>query len=76
MILHPPNWPHLVLPLVKRGGGMHDAAVFCPPLNATEIPEDTPIRIYLSNMFVDWRNAETKTYPNVDALLDDGWVVD
>jgi len=74
MIRRPGKWPHLVLPLVRAGNP--DCAVFAPRVGLMTIAEDAEITIYLSNMFMDWTKAETKTYENVDALLADGWRVD
>jgi hypothetical protein len=77
MILNPMRWPLLVLPLKKsdpfQPGNM---AVFAPPLNTERIAEDQPIEIRIGTMYDKLWNLPTISYPNVDALLADGWKVD
>lgn len=74
MILNPLKWPRLVLPLVRRNE-FSDVALFAPAKN--KVDPDKPIKIYFANLWDSkWMERETKEYPNIDALLDDGWVVD
>jgi len=77
MILDPFKWPHLVLPIKRyRDGGMETALVYA---GMERLKEDEPIQVKLNTtMFGDLPGLESemKTYENVDALLDDGWVVD
>ena len=76
MILNPLRWPHMVLPL-KRGNPFDEGnlAVFAPALNVEKVRDDAPIKIHLGNLF-NFKDGPTKTYTDVDALLDDGWRVD
>jgi hypothetical protein len=77
MILNPRNWPHSVLPL-KRGNPFDEGntAVFAPHLGLLEYPADVEIEILIGTMFSELSKLPRKVYANVDALLDDGWIVD
>jgi hypothetical protein len=74
MILSPLRWPRIALPLVRDGGGY---AVFFPQTNLVngEKPIEIIVGAFLYNSDA-WDDCERKTYTNVDALLDDGWLVD
>jgi hypothetical protein len=76
MILDPFKWPHLVLPIKRYVDGMMETGVVYAGMD--KLKEDEPIRI--KNNTTIFGNLpgiqEIITYKNVDALLDDGWVVD
>lgn len=77
MICHPLKWPMIVLPLKRHNPfkpGNH--AVFIPPLSVEVVEPDAPIKIHIGNMYEKLSELPEKTYPNVDALLADGWRVD
>ena len=75
MILTPTEWPMFYLPLKRRmpEGGFPEIALL---RSASTDPE--AIRIVEKNMslYGPLGTVETLTYPTVDALLADGWVVD
>lgn len=73
MILNPDKWPLLYLPL-KRAG--FECAVFTAPISQHSIPEDQSIEIRIGTIYGKLSELPRKTYTDVDALLDDGWVVD
>lgn len=74
MILNPDKWPLLYLPLKRPG---LECAFMTAPLSQHSIPEDQPIEIRIGTIFnVPLQALPRKTYTDVDALLDDGWMVD
>lgn len=77
MILHPNCWPLAVLPLKKANPFQPgNTAVFAPFLSVTTIRDDEPIEIRIGTLYNKLSELPTKTYSDVDALLDDGWRVD
>jgi hypothetical protein len=71
MILAPTRWPHMWLPLKKRGG------VIGTLMSATSDP-DSMFRV-IENMTIyglPIGEPVDRIYEGVDALLADGWVVD
>jgi len=77
MILNPLRWPNIVLPL-KRGNPFDagNTAVFAPNLGVNTISDDAPIEILIGTLFDKLNELPRKSYADVDALLDDGWIVD
>lgn len=64
------DWPLLVLPL-KRTGEL-ECAVLLNPVPAL----GCQITIILSDLYSLKPDSPTKTYTDVWAMIDDGWVVD
>jgi hypothetical protein len=79
MILDPYRWPHLLLP-IKRRAKSQDVGIETAVLAAgmQMIDENAELTIQSnSTIFGELPGGgKLKTYDNVDALLDDGWVVD
>jgi len=76
MILDPFKWPHLVLPIKRYKDGQMDTALVFAGMERLK-PSD-PIQVKLNTTIFGPLPGESKmtVYANVDALLDDGWVVD
>ena len=76
MILDPFKWPHLVLPIKRYVNGRMETGLVYAGME--KLKEDEPIQVKLnSTIFGDvGEKVEMTTFKNVDALLDDGWVVD
>lgn len=74
MMLSPLKWPHLWLPLKRRGRGTVETAVLGTATN----DDSQEIEVYIgANVFrIQETGGEVKKYKDVDAVLDDGWVVD
>lgn len=77
MILSPMSWPHMWLPLKKRnvsGAGFPPIAV----LGTATKNEKQELKIFINQTVFGSAvgDVEEKTYTDVDALLDDGWIVD
>lgn len=77
MILSPAKWPLLFLPLKRRsvGEGWPELGYLKAPLSVMKLKADEPVTISLGTIF-DSSPRPQRTYQDVDALLDDGWVVD
>ena len=79
MILHPFEWPHMYLPL-KRSNPAGTMGYQVAVLFAPDEPHPDENFIVLKNMTIFGLavdgEAEEVQYAGVDALLDDGWVVD
>lgn len=71
-----PVWPYLPIKRYPKGHSGPECAI----LVASEHPE--PVRVYGINLFdipksrEAFEAAQTHTYPTVEDLLRDGWVVD
>lgn len=63
-----PVWPFLPL---KVSGQNRCAFLYGPAFD----PDGSPVTLLVGNMF-DPGRAQTREYPDLDALLADGWVVD
>ena len=75
MILDPMKWPVMWLPLKRhREGGGYDVAV----LGTATKDEKQELNIFINLTIFgsEVGDVEEKTYTDVDALLDDGWIVD
>ena len=75
MMLSPFEWPREWLPLKRKGpDGFQQIALLG---TATELP-DEPMQVRINqNIFGSTTgDVEVKHYRNVDAVLDDGWMVD
>lgn len=76
MILHPLRWPQLALPLKRRNPfDAGNTAVFFPGMT-DEIQPNEPIEIRIGTLFDKLSELPVVRYQDVDALLDDDWVVD
>jgi hypothetical protein len=76
MILSPMKWPlfHLPLKRYQRGDSPQCAVL----MTATE-DETTPLRVLVNQTLygpLPGQSVKDTTFINVDALLDDGWIVD
>lgn len=71
MIESPDLWPYMRLPLKRRGEVGNDLGFLM-----TGPRESGTVFLYKGNMFAKLSECEQITYPDVDALLADGWKVD
>lgn len=76
MILDPYKWPHMSLPLKRFRNGHMETALLWAGMN--RLSEDEPLQIKANTtLFGNLPGGpDFIDYDNVDALLDDGWVVD
>lgn len=76
MIQSPDDWPIWpVLPLKRRSEhNKRDLAESSAFVYGDPPPDGEPITIMLGVIYME--PLGQRTYPNVDALLDDGWTVD
>lgn len=74
MILSPYRWVHVYLPLKKtREDGGYDVAVLRTAFSRGDVEFHIDFNL---TIFGPVGPVERIIFPNVDALLDDGWVVD
>jgi hypothetical protein len=78
MILNPFKWPHLILPLKRfqPGKGLETAILSYPKMRTIDKNEAITIRTNTTIFGPLAKERTTVTYKDVEALLDDGWVVD
>lgn len=72
MMVRPHLWQHgPVLPLKRGHGHEQEVACFYNPLDRADFVLDVNL-----SLFGPIGVVERKTYPTVDAVLADGWIVD
>ena len=78
MINDPKQWPYFMLPMKKQDHQNKDEnfGLIWSDLNVKKPKPVLEVRI--ANMFRsdDWDIAKRIKYPTVEAIVDDGWVVD
>jgi len=75
MMLDPKLWPHLWLPLKRKNSdGFPQIAL----LEETRNHKENPLMVHINGSLWHSRQGEIEVveYPDVDAVLDDGWIVD
>jgi len=78
MILSPDRWPHMYLPLKRPGEHKlgWQVAILFEPVESHPDEEFVVLKnMTIFGLAIDGEAEEIK-YAGVDALLDDGWVVD
>jgi hypothetical protein len=75
---NPDKWPHgFVLPLKRwTAPSQMDTGFLFQGSIKSPAPPPEPV-IYIGNMFAGkFEGLPTKEYPSLEAILDDGWVID
>lgn len=73
MILSPYDWPHAYLPLKRYRDGEMEVAILRTAFSKPDVEFHIDLNL---TIFGPVGESERVVYPNVDALLDDGWIVD
>jgi hypothetical protein len=80
MMQDPMRWPHIVLPVKRRREGQSwpDVGIMLVSRVDAELKGVVKPEVYLRSLYDKEPLSETEIiqYPDFDALLDDGWVVD